>query len=93
MDDEKKTIGLTDLLHEVSRDLEDLCKKHTGDYQLKNVTMWWELEKERLLARHGMDASVKKWRRFFSRKSGMPWFFAGWLTMIVLQLALRAVIG
>ena len=65
MDDTAKTIGMADLLDEVSRDLEDFRRKHASDYSVKNVTMWWELEKERLLIRH-KEARVA--RRFVSRR-------------------------
>lgn len=58
-------IGMADLLDEVSRDLEDFRRKHATDYSVKNVTMWWELEKERLLFRH-KEARVV--RRFMSRR-------------------------
>jgi hypothetical protein len=65
MDDTVQTIGMADLLDEVSRDLEDFRRKHASDYGVKNVTMWWELERERLLIRH-KEARVA--RRFMSRR-------------------------
>jgi len=69
MDDPHKTIGLAELLDEVSRDLDDYRKKHPSDYGLKGVTLWWDTEKERLSMRHG-SATVRipsrhgeRWKR------------------------------
>jgi hypothetical protein len=64
-------IGMTDLLDEVSRDLDDFRKKHASDYGVKNVTLWWELERERLLIRH-KEARVA--RHLMSRRRA--WAFA-----------------
>ena len=65
MSDQRNIIGIAELLDEVSRDLDDFRRKHATDYSVKNVTMWWELEKERLLIRH-KEARVAK--RFMSRR-------------------------
>ncbi len=65
MDAAHNIIGMAELLEEVSRDLQDFRRKHQTDYGVKNVTMWWELEKERLLIRH-KEARVA--RRFISRR-------------------------
>lgn len=89
MDDTKNTIGLTDLLDEVGRDLDELRKKHTGDYQIKNVTMWWELERDRILARHNPGTVLKTLRRVQRFRRMMTFFFAGWLMMLVVQTAIR----
>ena len=68
MNSEQNIIGMADLLDEVSRDLEDFRRKHATDYSVKNVTMWWELERERLLIRH-KEARVA--RRFMSRRRAL----------------------
>ena len=39
MSETQNIIGMTDLLDEVSRDLEDFRKKHASDYSVKNVTI------------------------------------------------------
>ncbi len=52
MTEKQNIIGMTDLLDEVSQDLEDFRRKHASDYGVKNITLWWELERERLLVRH-----------------------------------------
>lgn len=52
MSETNNIIGMLDLLDEVSRDLEDFRRKHTSDFGVKNITMWWELERERLAIRH-----------------------------------------
>jgi hypothetical protein len=77
MEDKRETIGLTDLLDEVSRDIDELRKKHPSDYGVKNLTMWWELEKERLVVRHGSAGAVKRLRQVQSFKRAMLLFFAG----------------
>lgn len=92
MDDKTPTIGLTDLLDEVTRDLDKLRKKHAGDYSIKNLTMWWELERDRLIARHGAAGLVRKVQRVRSMRRTLLLFTAGWLTMIFLQAALRLLI-
>jgi len=89
MDEPKNIIGMTDLLDEVSRDLEDFRKKHASDYSVKNVTLWWELERERLLIRH-KEARVA--RRFMSRRRAwilvvgcMATFAAGALSTMLIR--------
>jgi hypothetical protein len=93
MDDTQKTIGLTELLDEVNRDLEELRKKHSSDYNIRNITMWWELERERLAARHSPGSVVRKVRNIRAVRSMMTWFFVGWLTMLVIQATMRLLIG
>lgn len=89
MDDKQNIIGLSELLDEVNRDLDEFRKKHPNDYSVKNITLWWELERERLLARHSTEGVVKKLRRVQSLKRMLLLFTAGWLTMIVIQAAMR----
>ena len=93
MDDKQETIGLTKLLDEVNRDLDDLRRKHPNDYSLKNLDLWWELERERVLTRHGPDGSVRRPRRIRGGARTLALFTAGWATMIVLQAAIRLVVG
>ena len=85
MDDKQNIIGLADLVDEVHRDLDELRKKHPGDYSIRNITMWWELEKERLLARHGSAGVARKLRRYPNLARMLAWFFAGWLAMLAVQ--------
>ena len=92
MDDKPETIGLTTLLDEVDRDIDELRKKHPSDYGVKNLTMWWELEKERLVTRHGPTSVVKKLRRVQGYKRTAIWFFAGWATMLVTNTVIRLLI-
>lgn len=92
MDDKQATIGLTKLLDEITTDLDELRKKHPGDYNIKNITMWWELERERVLARYSPGFMVKKLRRIQGIKRMMMLFFAGWLTMIGVQTVIRLLI-
>jgi hypothetical protein len=71
MSERQNIVGMADLLDEVSRDLDDFRKKHASDYSLKGITLWWELEKERLLIRH-KEARVA--RHLMSRRRA--WAFA-----------------
>jgi hypothetical protein len=93
MDDTQETIGLTALLDEVSRDLEELRRKHPGDFSLKNLDLWWELERERLLTRHHPSSILRRHRRLQSLKRVLAWFTAGSLAMIVGQTAVRLLLG
>lgn len=93
MDDTQETIGLTELLEEVNRDLEELRKKHSSDYNIRNITMWWDLERERLSARHSPGSVVRKVRNTWAVRRMMTWFFAGWLTMLAIQTTIRLLIG
>lgn len=63
MDDNQKSIDLGALLDEVSRDLDEYRKKHANGYGVKEVTLWWDTEKERLSMRHGSATVLKKSRR------------------------------
>ena len=93
MEDKDQSIGLTTLLDEVSSDLDELRKKHPGDYSTKNLTMWWDLERDRLLARHGPASTVRKLRAVRGMKRLLAMFSAGWLAMIVVQTAIRILMG
>lgn len=65
-------IGIGELLDEVSRDLDDFRRKHPTDYGVKNITLWWDMEKERLLTRHGAAGVARTLRRM----QGLKWFAA-----------------
>jgi hypothetical protein len=93
MDDRQETIGLMELLDEVHRDLDELRKKHPSDYNIRNITMWWDLEKERLLARHSPGSVVRKLRKIQGVRKMIAWFFVGWLMMLVVQIAMRLLMG
>jgi len=93
MDNTSHIIGLTELLDEVNRDLDELVKKHAGDYSTRNITMWWDLERERLLVRHSPASLVRKFHRARGLKRILTYFSAGWLTMIVVQTAVGFWIG
>lgn len=88
MDTTQNTIGFSELLDEVGRDLDDYRKKHPSDYQLKTITMWWELERERLQLRHG-GKSMRKPRRFLPSNRSAIWFLAGWTTVLVASSLFR----
>ena len=90
--EDQKTIGLAELLDEVSRDIDDFRKKHPNDYGIKGTTMWWELERERLLTRHGSFAAVKRMRQIASFKKTTLVFFGGLLGSICLSALLRFLI-
>jgi len=93
MDDKQETIGLTELLDEVNRDLEELRRKHSSDYSIRNITMWWELERERLVTRHSPGSVVRKVRAILGLKRMIAWFFVGWLMMLAVQVTMRMLIG
>ncbi len=92
MDDTQHTIGLTELLSEVDRDLEELRKKNPNDYSFRNTTMWWELERERLSVRHRPATAVRKPRtaRFAARTAGV--YLAGALTAVATGAAMRLLV-
>lgn len=92
MDDKHDTIGLTELLAEVDRDLDEFRKKHPSDYSVKNITLWWDFERERLVTRHGNHSVVKKLRKVQGFKRLMIWFFAGWATMLATNAVIRLLI-
>lgn len=83
MEDKQNSIGLRELLNEVSRDLDEFRKKYPNDYSVKGVTLWWELERERLETRHNPGSVVKKLRSVQGFKWVMIGFFAGCVTMLV----------
>lgn len=88
MDENKNSIGLHDLLDEVSRDLDDYRKKHATDYGVKNVTLWWELQKERLLLRHAPTTRVKLTSRLRKWRRAAGWFLAGSGAHLAVQASL-----
>jgi hypothetical protein len=92
MDDTTKTIGLTELLHEVDLDLDELRKKHSTDYGVKNITMWWELERDRLVTRHGANLAIRMIRRAHTVKRLMIYFFAGWMISTAVSAGFRLLI-
>jgi hypothetical protein len=89
MDETTHTIGLAALLSEVDRDLEEFRTKHPGDFGVKNISLWWELERERTLARHAPGSLVKRHRRARSLSRWLGLFTAAWAVLIVVQAALR----
>ena len=91
MTKDDNTIGLTELLDEVSRDLDDFRKKHQSDYSVKNITLWWELERDRVVTRHAPNSVVKTLRRARGAKWMLAWFVAGWLTTLSAQSAIRMI--
>ncbi len=78
MSDEQKTIGLGELLDEVSRDLDDYRKKHPNDFGVKGVTLWWDTEKERLTMRHSSATLLKMSRREERMKRVAILLLAAW---------------
>jgi len=92
MDDKQTTIGLVELLDEVSHDFDELRKKHSSDYSIKNMTMFWELEKERLLLRHGSIAAVKRLRQIPRIRRTLLIFSIGWICMLIAQAILQLLI-
>jgi len=89
MDDKQETIGLSELLNEIQRDLDAFRKNHAGDYSVKNIALWWELESERLLTRHNPLTVLRKLRKLQNLKRVMLWFSAGCVTMIAIQAAMK----
>jgi hypothetical protein len=89
MDVSRTTIGLSDLLDEIGRDLDDYRRKHPNDYQLKPITLWWELERERMSLRfHGQTVLLKTRHRLFDRRI-LFWLLAGWTTLLIAATLLR----
>ena len=93
MNEKNDTIGLTDLVDEITRDLDDFRKKHAGDYSVKNITLWWEMEKERLLVRHAPSTVVRRLTRAKKLWKMLAWFTAGWIVLLVLQAVLWHLVG
>lgn len=71
---------------EIDRDLEDFRKKHASDYGVKNITLWWELQKDRVLARHLPATTLQKLRRVRTMKYWLGIFTAGRGTMLAVQV-------
>ena len=92
MDDTQYSIGLTALLDEVDRDLDELRKKNPTDYSIRNIAMWWSLERERLTTRHGPAALVKRIHRMQGVRRMAVGFFVGWATMLAVNTAIRLLI-
>ncbi len=92
MDDKQQTIGLTELLDEIGRDLDEFRKKHASDYAVKTTTVWWEMERERLVMRHGSTAAVKRLLKVRSLKRLMIGFFAGCVAVIVATIISRVLL-
>lgn len=92
MEDKDNTIGLSELLAEVDRDLDEFRKKHPNDYSVKNISLWWELERALIMTRHASFTVVKKLRRAQSMKRLMIWFFAGWVTSVALSVIGRLLV-
>jgi len=91
MEDEQHTIGLQDLLSQVDRDLDDFRRKHQSDYSTKNISLWWDLERERILTRHVPSTLVKKLRHAESLKRSLAFFAAGGITILLGEIALRLI--
>lgn len=90
MDDKQKTIGLDELLDEVTRDLDELRKKNPNDYSVKNIMMWWSLEKATLVIRHSPASIVKKMHRKWTTKWVVIAFAAGFSVMLAMNAAIRS---
>jgi hypothetical protein len=91
MDDNQHTIGLNELLDEVSRDLDEFRKKHSNDYGVKNVTLWWALERERLMVRHAGVRAVRQPRRAHLLK-WLTYLFAGAFLVIASSAGSRLLV-
>lgn len=92
MEDSQRTIGLADLLAEITNDLDDFRKKHPTDFGVKNITMWWEMEHERILHRYQSFTLVKTIRRLQRYKGFLLWFFAGAALMTGISVLTRLLI-
>lgn len=88
MDSKQLTIGLQELLEEVDRDLDEFRKKHASDYSVKNITLWWGTEKERVLMRHEPDSVVKTIHELRRVKWFAAFFVAGQLVLLAAQAML-----
>jgi hypothetical protein len=92
MSNAQDTIGLTQLLDEVSADIDDLRKKNPSDYGVKNLIMWWSLERERIIIRHGSTAAVKRLLKIRSIKRVMLSFLAGCAAVIAATVMSRVLV-
>ena len=88
MQEDRKTIGLGELLDQITADLDELRRKHPGDYAMKNITMWWELEKERLVTRHSPASVVRRYRNPWRIRGWTIMFLAGCLMMLATNIAI-----
>lgn len=93
MPENPNTIGLQDLLDEISRDLDNFRKKHASDYGVKNITLWWDMEKERLLVRHVPSSVVRTITGARSVRRAIGWFTAGLVALGAVQTAIRLLAG
>ena len=84
MDDTKKSIDLGDLLDEIATDIEELRKKNPNDYAVKNVAMWWSLERTMLKIRHHPASVMKRIHRKWTTKWIVIAFAAGLSAMLAL---------
>lgn len=82
-------IGIGELLDEVSRDLDDFRRKHPTDYGVKNVTLWWDMEKERLLTRHGAAGVARRLRLTQGLRWLAVWFALGCAATLAAAAGLR----
>lgn len=85
MSETQKSIGLSELLDEVSRDLDEYRKKHPNDHSVRGVTLWWDTEKERLTMRHGSATVLMKSRLEERMKRLAIWFLAAWTILLSLN--------
>lgn len=84
MDNKNSTVPLVTLLDEISNDLDELRKQNPTDHSFKGIAMFWNLERERVVARHNPQTAVKKHQQR-EVKRALLWFFGGWMVMISLQ--------
>jgi hypothetical protein len=79
------TIGIQELMDEIDKDVADYKARNAGDYSVKNVVMFWQLERERVLIRHLPATLVKKARRARSVRFWLGCFSAAWAALIAVQ--------
>lgn len=89
MDEKHHTIGLVELLDEVNRDLDEFRRKHSSDFSVKTISLWWDMERERLVTRHNPHSVIKKVRRLQAFRNLVIWFFAGLVVMLAMDTAIR----
>lgn len=86
--EERRTIGLSELLDEIDRDLDDFRRKHQGDYSVKNITLWWQMQRERLTIRHSPSCAVKLHLASGWKRTAI-WFLVGATLAQTLNLMTR----
>ena len=82
MDDKTKSIELGDLLDEIGNDIEELRKKNANDYTVRNMAMWWALEKSMLKIRHHPASVMKRIQRKWTTRWVAIAFCAGLAAMM-----------